>query len=132
MAFIAIADNVPKSFNLRIRNISRIRIGESIIMENKSNHRLSILFLGTQMATGGAQRVLLDQARWFHEHGHKVSVIFLYDKEGLHEKWQAFTPVKIINLRAFHGYGKGALRNLVSLVKGLISLKAKYHTSQAQ
>lgn len=91
-------------------------------MENKSNHRLSILFLGTQMATGGAQRVLLDQARWFHEHGHKVSVIFLYDKEGLHEKWQAFTPVKIINLRAFHGYGKGALRNLVSLVKGLISL----------
>ncbi len=91
-------------------------------MENKSNHQLSILLLGTQMSTGGAQRVLLDQARWFHENGHKVSVVFLYDKEGLHEIWQAFTPVKIINLHAFHGHGEGFLRNLVSLVKGFVSL----------
>lgn len=91
-------------------------------MENKSNHQLSILLLGTQMSTGGAQRVLLDQARWFHENGHKVSVVFLYDKEGLHEIWQAFTPVKIINLHAFHGHGEGFLRNLVSLIKGFVSL----------
>ncbi|MBK8782820.1 MAG: hypothetical protein IPO22_13660 [Anaerolineales bacterium] len=75
---------------------------------------LSILLLGTQMATGGAQRVLLDQARWFHEHGHKVSVIFLYDKEGLYEKWQAATPVKIINLQAFRGHDKGKVGNLLS------------------
>ena len=67
---------------------------------------LSILLLGTQMATGGAQKVLLDQARWFHDRGYKVSVIFLYDKEGLCEKWQAFTPVKIVNLKAFRGHGK--------------------------
>ena len=91
-------------------------------MENKSDLLLSILLLGTQMATGGAQKVLLDQARWFHEHGHKVSVIFLYDKEGLQERWQAFTPVKIINLQAFSGHGKGVFRNLISLIKGLISL----------
>ncbi len=83
---------------------------------------LSILLLGTQMATGGAQRVLLDQARWFHEHGHKVSIIFLYDKEGLHEKWQAAAPVKIINLQAFRGHGKGKAGNLFSLVKGLFFL----------
>lgn len=82
---------------------------------------LSILLLGTQMATGGAQRVLLDQARWFHEHGHKVSVIFLYDKEGLHEKWQALTPVKITNLNAFRGYDKGT-GNVFSLLQGLLSL----------
>jgi glycosyltransferase involved in cell wall biosynthesis len=82
---------------------------------------LSILLLGTQMATGGAQKVLLDQARWFHEHGYKVTAIFLYDKEGLHEKWQALSPVPIINLNAFLGYGKGA-GNIVSLIKGLFSL----------
>ncbi len=82
---------------------------------------LSILLLGTQMATGGAQKVLLDQARWFHERGYKVSVIFLYDKEGLHEKWQAFTPVKIINLQAFRGHGKG-LGNIFPFIQGLISL----------
>ncbi len=90
-------------------------------MENKSDVRLSILLLGTQMATGGAQRVLLDQARWFHEHGHKVSVIFLYDKEGLHQKWQALTPVKITNLNAFLGHGKG-IKNISAFVKGLLSL----------
>ena len=82
---------------------------------------LSILLLGTQMATGGAQKVLLDQARWFHERGHKVSVIFLYDKERLHEKWQAVTPVKIINLQAFRGHGKG-LENIFPFIKGLFSL----------
>ncbi len=90
-------------------------------MKNKSNAQLSILLLGTQMATGGAQRVLLDQARWFHEHGHKVSVIFLYDREGLHEKWQALTPVKITNLNAFRGDDKG-VGNVFSLLKGLRSL----------
>lgn len=87
----------------------------------ESKDSLSILLLGTQMATGGAQKVLLDQARWFHERGHKVSVIFLYDKEGLHEKWQALSPVSIINLQAFYGYDKG-VKNLLPLAKGLFSL----------
>ena len=82
---------------------------------------LSILLLGTQMATGGAQRVLLDQALWFHEHGHKVTVIFLYDKEGLHAKWQAASPFPIIDLKAFSGRGKG-IKNIFPLIKGLFSL----------
>ncbi|MBK8418697.1 glycosyltransferase family 4 protein [Candidatus Villigracilis saccharophilus] len=82
---------------------------------------LSVLLLGTQMATGGAQKVLLDQARWFHERGHKVTVIFLYDKEGLHEKWQALSPVPIINLKAFHGHGQG-IKNFAPFVNGLFSL----------
>lgn len=82
---------------------------------------LSILLLGTQMATGGAQKVLLDQARWFHEHGHKVTIMFLYDKEGLQHQWQTHTPVEIINLRAFNGYGKG-IKNLFSLLRGIFSL----------
>lgn len=82
---------------------------------------LSILLLGTQMATGGAQRVLLDQARWFHEHGHKVTAMFLYDKEGVQEKWQAASPFPIISLGAFSGRGKG-IANIPPLVKGLFKL----------
>jgi len=39
----------------------------------------------------------------------------------LHEKWQALSPVPIINLQAFLGYGKGA-GNVFALVKGLFSL----------
>lgn len=82
---------------------------------------LSILFLGSQMATGGAQKVLLDQARWFHEHGYKVTVMYLYDKEGLQAKWQASEPFPIINLKAFQGRGKG-IENILPFLKGLFSL----------
>ena len=53
------------------------------------------------MATGGAQKVLLDQALWFHERRHKVMAIFFYDKEGLHQKWQEVSPFPIHNLNAF-------------------------------
>jgi glycosyltransferase involved in cell wall biosynthesis len=52
------------------------------------------------METGGAQRVLLDQARWFHHKGYRVVTAFLYDKEGLHAHWQTQVPVPLINLRA--------------------------------
>lgn len=50
--------------------------------------KLRILFFGTQMAIGGAQKVLLDQARWFRDHGHEVTAVFFYDKQGLQERWQ--------------------------------------------
>jgi hypothetical protein len=59
--------------------------------------KLSILLLGTQMAVGGAQKVLLDQARWFHEHGHVVTAAFFYDKEDLHAKWQENHDFPLIN-----------------------------------
>jgi glycosyltransferase involved in cell wall biosynthesis len=60
----------------------------------------SILLFGTQIATGGAQRVLLDQARWFFEQGHKVIVVFLYDKENLRENWQRTSDFPIHVLKA--------------------------------
>ncbi len=82
---------------------------------------ISILLLGTQMATGGAQKVLLDQARWFHEHGHKVVAAFFYDKEKLHRKWQDAFPFTIYDLGSFHP-GKGTLVNTVSLLTGLYRL----------
>lgn len=84
-------------------------------MEKRS---LSILLLGTQMATGGAQKVLLDQAKWFHQRGHKVVVAFFYDKEGFLSKWQAVSEFPIIDLKAIQIWrGKGIL-----LMTGLFSL----------
>jgi glycosyltransferase involved in cell wall biosynthesis len=50
--------------------------------------KLKILFFGTQMAIGGAQKLLLEQARWFRDHGHDVTAVFFYDKQGLQERWR--------------------------------------------
>ncbi|MBI5963251.1 MAG: glycosyltransferase family 4 protein [Chloroflexi bacterium] len=90
-------------------------------MENKSSRPLSILLLGTQMAVGGAQKVLLDQAGWFHKRGHKVFAVFFYDKENLQSRWQTASDFPIINLKALPENG-GATVNVVLLVRGLFSL----------
>jgi glycosyltransferase involved in cell wall biosynthesis len=78
----------------------------------------SILLLGTQMAVGGAQKVLLDQASWFHSHGHRVTIAFFYDRDGLHEKWKSSFPFPIVNLNAFQK-GWGTLQNGLYLLLGL-------------
>jgi glycosyltransferase involved in cell wall biosynthesis len=62
---------------------------------------LSILLLGTQMATGGAQKLLLDQARWFDAHGHKVTIAFIYDRDNLFHLWKESISIPIHNLKAF-------------------------------
>jgi glycosyltransferase involved in cell wall biosynthesis len=80
--------------------------------------KFSILLLGTQMAVGGAQKVLLDLARWFHERGHAVTVAFFYDKEDLHAKWQQGNQFPIVNLKAYR-MGAGLVANALSLPKGL-------------
>lgn len=79
---------------------------------------MKILLLGTQMATGGAQKVLLDQAGWFHERGHDVTAVFIYDREAMHETWQRGAKYPIVDL---HGYKKraGAFANLFALLQGL-------------
>ncbi|MCC7118163.1 MAG: glycosyltransferase [Anaerolineales bacterium] len=66
---------------------------------NRQN-KFSILLIGTQMATGGAQKVLFDQARWFQKRGHVVAVAFFYDKEDLHKIWQKGVDFPIYNLNA--------------------------------
>lgn len=83
--------------------------------------RLSIIFLGTQMAVGGAQKLLLEQALWFQQHGHKVTVLFFYDRDNLHEKWTRVYPFEIRNLEAFDKKA-GGLRNLPKLFSGLMKL----------
>jgi len=82
---------------------------------------LSIVLLGTQMAVGGAQKLLLEQALWFQAHGHKVTVIFFYDRDDLHEKWKQTYPFEITNLEAFNKKA-GGFRSLPSLLKGLVKL----------
>lgn len=87
-------------------------------MENMSDQSLSIILLGTQIAIGGAQKVLLDQAHWFHSRGHKVIAVFLYDKDGYHKKWQGGSPFQIINLSNFQKK-HGTLQNGLSILLGL-------------
>jgi len=78
----------------------------------------SILLIGTQMAIGGAQRGLFDQARWFNSNGCKVVVAFFYDKEGFHEKWKQAVDFPVYNLQAYER-GAGFLRQGLFLIRGL-------------
>jgi glycosyltransferase involved in cell wall biosynthesis len=82
---------------------------------------LSIVLLGTQMAVGGAQKLLLEQALWFQSHGHQVVVLFFYDRDNLHEKWVKNYPFEIHNLQAFDNK-MGRLRGLPKLMNSLLKL----------
>jgi len=62
--------------------------------------------------------VLLDQADWFHAHGHSVAAVFFYDRDGLQQQWQGKRPYKLYNLKAFKR-GVGTLRQLASVLQGL-------------
>lgn len=53
------------------------------------------------MAVGGAQKVLLDQAKWFHDRGHQVVAAFFYDRDGLYDKWKNTFPFPLHDLKAF-------------------------------
>ncbi|MBI5352971.1 MAG: glycosyltransferase [Chloroflexi bacterium] len=92
-------------------------------MKNPSSEKpkLRILLLGTQMAIGGAQKVLLDQARWFHERGQKVFAVFFYDKEGVQAKWQADSDFPVISLKAFKSGNLGII-NMILIIKGSFAL----------
>ena len=78
--------------------------------------QFSILFIGTQMAIGGAQRGLLDQARWFKSQGCKVAVAFFYDKESLHEKWSQTVDFPIYDLQAYK-YEAGVVRQIALFLR---------------
>jgi len=78
----------------------------------------SILFLGSQMAIGGAQRVLLQQAHWFQSRGYRVVAAFLYDKEGFEAQWREEHDIPLVNLHA-RKHGAGWLKNAWLLLGGL-------------
>lgn len=79
-----------------------------------------ILFLGTQMETGGAQKVLFDQANWFYHKGYKVEVAFFYDKEMLYEQFQK-NPFVIHNLKSWK-YKSNVFLNIFRIILGTIRL----------
>src|SRR5574341_1093465 len=87
------------------------------LLPNKDNS-LSILLLGTQVAVGGAQRVLLNQGDWFHNRGHRVVAAFFYDKMGLSHEWQRESLFPIYNLDAYES-GGNHFRQFFKLAGGL-------------
>jgi glycosyltransferase involved in cell wall biosynthesis len=98
---------------------------------NEEHPRFPILLLGSQIATGGAQRILLDQAGWLHANGYPVTAAFFYDREGLESAWRAASPFPILNLNGWGPHNRlersvrlaGALRRLHKiLVSGRIAV----------
>lgn len=80
-----------------------------------------ILFLGTQMEFGGAQRVLISQARWFHENGYAVQAVFLYDKQNLLKRWRSSNPFPVLSLDA-RKPGSGLVSNAIRLLRAVVKL----------
>lgn len=58
---------------------------------------MKILLLGSSIATGGAQRVLLDLAGWLHRQNIPVTAAFFYDREGLLPGWQKRYPFPVVS-----------------------------------
>lgn len=82
---------------------------------------MKILLFGSQITIGGAQRVLLDQADWFHSRGHKVLAVFYYDKDGLAAQWRRQHPFPV---RVLASYEKGnAITNALRLPNAVRQLR---------
>jgi glycosyltransferase involved in cell wall biosynthesis len=79
---------------------------------------LSILLIGTQMATGGAQKLLLEQALWYQSNGYRVTPVFFYDRDGLQEEWQQKVDFPLLNLKAFEP-GASLIRRTMVLLRGI-------------
>ncbi|MEJ5202886.1 MAG: glycosyltransferase, partial [Anaerolineales bacterium] len=85
----------------------------------------TILFVGSQMAVGGSQMVLLQLADWFHAQGYHVAAAFFYDRDGLAEKWQERYSFPVVDLQAWK---KGpALLKPLWLVRGILRLFLLIH-----
>lgn len=63
---------------------------------------MKLLLLGTNITTGGAQRVLLDLAGWLHAKDIKVTAAFFYDRDGLLSEWQSQFPFDLVCMDAWH------------------------------
>lgn len=83
---------------------------------------MKILLFGSQITIGGAQRVLLDQADWFHTQGHEVMAVFYYDKDGLTEQWQRQHPFPIHVLASYQAGSPVA--NALKLSQAVLHLRS--------
>jgi glycosyltransferase involved in cell wall biosynthesis len=98
-------------------------------MSKTEFRKLSIIFLGTQMTVGGAQRLLLDQASWFYKNDYRVTVAFIYDKDNLHSKWQDLYPFLIVNLKA-HQPQKNIFKNFYLLMSGIFRILSLFRENR--
>ena len=76
-----------------------------------------VFLFGSQSTVGGAQRVLLDQADWFWDHGYDVRAVFFYDKDGLLREWSLQHPYPIAALSVYQR-GAGIGKNFFGLFHG--------------
>lgn len=83
--------------------------------------RPSILFIGTQIATGGAQKLLLELGEWLSSQGYDVTVVFFYDRDNLYQDWISRYPFTIYNLDAFNN-NLSRTKNIPNLITGLKKL----------
>ena len=88
---------------------------------NNNEKRRKLVLFGSQITVGGAQRVLLDQAQWFMDHGTDVLAVFFYDKDGLLDQWQQTHSFPV---RALSQYRRGGskMKNLAGVVRGFFRL----------
>jgi glycosyltransferase involved in cell wall biosynthesis len=87
-------------------------------IKHTDNRKISLLLLGTQMAFGGAQTLLLDQALWFKSQGHKVVAAFFYDRDGLYDKWLKSYDIPLYNLNAFDKT-TSYTKKIINLITGM-------------
>ena len=86
-----------------------------------------IILLGTQMATGGAQKALLTQGEWFFNNGYHVAGIFFYDRDNLSQKYKDTYAYPIYNLKSWDK-NSNKLKKTMLLIKGLFHLIKLFKT----
>lgn len=81
----------------------------------------SLLFFGSKIALGGAQRILFTHAQWFNDRGMKVVAAFFYDQERMHPVVETRFPFPVVNL---DGWRPGARLggNLLRFLRGVFRL----------
>ncbi len=78
----------------------------------------SLFILVTQLELAGAQKVAVEQARYFWKNGYRVMLCFMYDKQGLWESLRAREPYPVVHLR-MKRQGQHWVYNVICFVNGL-------------
>ena len=83
------------------------------------------------MAVGGAQKVLLQLAAWFHQRGYRVMAVFFYDRDHLAETWRADYPFPVEALGSWQKESWLIIKgwNLMQSVFRLFGLMREEHFS---
>lgn len=102
---------------------TRVKARMNVTTQLRKNERPArILLLGSQMATGGAQNVLLTLASSFFEHGCDVCTTFFFDREGLQERWESQYNFPIHNMNAWNKKRSSRFIRPFLFFKGLLKL----------